>query len=135
MIILYPQLNNKLAVLVPCGNVSNSIKDIPENVEYKVVESFDFDDSFFDAYEFDKNVGAKINIEKAKEIHYNRLRSARKPLLEKLDLEFMLAVEKGDINLQKEIASKKQVLRDITLINLSNNLDEIKNTWPDVLTV
>jgi hypothetical protein len=47
----------------------------------------------------------------------------------------MKAVESGDKKIQKSIASKKQELRDITSINLSNNLDEIKNTWPDVLTV
>jgi len=130
MIILYPQLNNKLAVLTPCGNVNDSIKDIPKDVEYKIVESFDFDDKFFDAYEFDKNIGAKINIEKAKQIHYNRLRSARKPLLEKLDKEFIIAIEKEDINLQKEIAFKKQFLRDITKMELPNTLSGIKNFWP-----
>ena len=29
--------------------------------------------------------------------------------------------------------AKKQALRDITLIELPNTLNEIKNTWPDVL--
>ena len=37
-----------------------------------------------------------INLDKAKEIQKNRWRTARKPILEKLDTQFMGAVETGD---------------------------------------
>lgn len=53
-----------------------------------------------------------INIDKAKDIWRNILRVDRIPYLENLDIEFMRAVESGDINKQKEIANKKQILRD-----------------------
>ena len=75
----------------------------------------------------------KINIDKAKEIWLEHYRIARTPLLTALDVDFMRSVESGDINLQKEIASKKQALRDVTKTELPNDLDGIKNTWPEIL--
>jgi len=136
MIILYPQQNNKLTILTPTGELPIEIvakKDIPYGVEYKIVESVDIDNEYFNAYEFDAKLGAKINIPKAKEIHLNKFRQARTPLLEKLDLEYMRADEAGNLELKKEIASKKQALRDVTEIDLPNTLEEIKATWPEIL--
>jgi hypothetical protein len=131
--ITYPQENNKLAVIIPTGDVNNSIKDVPAGVEYKIVASLEIDNDFFNGYEFDKELGAKLNVSKAKEIWLNYYRTARTPLLAALDVDFMRAVESGDIDLQKEIASKKQALRDVTKVELPNTLEEIKNTWPEIL--
>jgi len=133
MFILYPQPNRQVAVVIPCGDINNAINDIPIGSEYKIVESLNIDDEYFEAYEFDLIEGAKINITKAKEIHYNKFRFSRSSLLEKLDISFMRAVETGDINLQKEIASQKQALRDVTSIDLPDTLEEIKEVWPEIL--
>ena len=133
MFITYPQPNGQVAVVIPCGDVNDAIKDVPEGSEYKIVESVDIDNDYFNAYEFDKVIGAKVNLDKAKTIHLDKFRSTRTPLLEKLDISFMRAVEAGNTDLQKEIASKKQALRDITSIELPNTLKGIKATWPEVL--
>ena len=133
MFITYPQPNGQVAVVIPCGDVNDAIKDVPEGSEYKIVDSVDIDNEYFNAYEFDSELGAKVNIDKAKAIHLDKFRSARTPLLEKLDISFMRAVEAGNTDLQKEIASKKQALRDITSIELPNTLKGIKATWPEVL--
>lgn len=82
--------------------------------------------------------GGKINmvtvdINAAKEIWKDKFRLARKPILEKLDIEFIRALEAGDTQKQQEIAAKKQALRDITNTPLPNDLEGIKNIWPDVL--
>ncbi len=76
-----------------------------------------------------------INLDKAKEIQKNRWRTARKPILEKLDTEFMRAVETGDTVKQQQIATQKQALRDVTTTDLSPviNIEELKNVWPDIL--
>jgi hypothetical protein len=74
-----------------------------------------------------------INRTKAKEIWLNRYRLARAPILESLDVEFMRAVELGDTVKQAEIAAQKQALRDVTLTSLPEDLDGIKNTWPEIL--
>ena len=131
--ITYPQPNRQVAVIIPTGDVNDAIKDVPAGSEYKIVESIDIDNDYFNAYEFDTELGAKVNIEKAKGIHLDKFRSTRVPKLQKLDIDFMKAVEAGDVNTIKEITAKKQALRDITLIELPNTLNEIKNTWPDVL--
>jgi len=131
--ILYPQSNNKLAVIVPITDVDNAIKDVPKGVEYKIVESLNINGLFFDAYEFDQEIGAKINISKAKEIWLEHYRRTRTPLLEKLDLEYIRADEQGNLELKKQIASKKQALRDITKTNLPNTLEGIKSSWPEIL--
>ena len=133
MFITYPQPNGKVAVVIPTGDVNLAIKDVPAGVEYKIVNSVDIDNDYFNAYEFDAELGAKVNIDKAKDIHLDKFRSARTPLIEKLDIDFMKAVESVNTTLQKEIASKKQALRDVTKTKLPNNLDGIKNTWPEIL--
>ena len=77
-----------------------------------------------------------INLDKAKEIQKNRWRDARKPILEKLDTEFMRAVETNDTTKQQQIVTQKQTLRDVTTTDLSSvtTPEELKNVWPDILS-
>ena len=56
----------------------------------------------------------KINVDKAKEIQKDKLREVRKPLLEKLDVDFVRALELGGDT--ASIAAQKQALRDVTNI-------------------
>jgi hypothetical protein len=133
MFITYPQPNGQVAIVIPTGDVSLAIKDVPEGIEYKIVESVDIDNDYFNAYGFDAELGAKVNIEKAKAIHLDKFRAARKPKLDLLDVAFMKAVEAGDEQKKTEIASEKQALRDVTLTPLPNDLAGIKSTWPDIL--
>lgn len=133
MYIIYPQQNNQLAIIFPCGDIESSIKDVPEGVDYKIINYLNVDDDFYEAYEFDNAIGIKTNIEKAKKIHLERFRYYRKPILEKLDVEFMRAVETADTEMQKQISIKKQQLRDITTMELPNTLETIKATWPEIL--
>lgn len=133
MYITYPQVNGQVAVVVPIGDINNAIKAVPEGVEYKIVESVVLDNDYFNAYEFDSETGLKLNIEKAKDIHLDKFRSARAPKLAKLDIDFMMAVEANDELKKAAIAADKQALRDVTLTPLPDDLAGIKNTWPSVL--
>lgn len=133
MFITYPQPNGQVAVVIPTGNVNDAIKDVPEGVEYKIVDSVDIDNDYFNAYEFDAELGAKVNIDKAKSIHLDKFRAARSPKLAKLDIDFMKAVEANDEAKKDEIIAAKQALRDVTLIPLPDDLAGIKTTWPDIL--
>jgi uncharacterized protein YdaT len=67
-----------------------------------------------------------INLNKAKDITKNRLREERKPLLEKLDVDYMKAIEmQADAT---EIVAEKQRLRDITkLVDSARTVDQLKN--------
>ena len=75
-----------------------------------------------------------INPDKAKAIWKNKWREARKPILASLDIEFMKAVESGDLTKQAEIKAKKNELRDVTLTPIPGTTpEEIKSVWPEVL--
>jgi hypothetical protein len=70
-----------------------------------------------------------ININKAKDIAKDNLRTERAPVLATLDVQFMRAVETGNTSLQTAIAEQKQELRDITThtsITGANNVDSLK---------
>lgn len=77
-----------------------------------------------------------VDMNKAKDIYKDILRSARKPMLEDLDLQFMRAVESGNTVLQAEIAAKKQALRDITTdpnIDKVKKAEDFRKIFPDIL--
>jgi hypothetical protein len=132
--ILHPQSDNKLSISYVVEEHLEYFLTTLDTQVYSIVETLsNINNDFFDAYEFDAELGAKVNIEKAKAIHLDKFRSARTPLLATLDVSFMRAVEAGNADLQKEIAVKKQALRDVTSIELPNTLDKIKATWPEVL--
>jgi len=71
----------------------------------------------------------KINIDKAKEIQKDKIRQVRKPILEKLDVDFVRALEVGDDT--ASIAAQKQALRDVTNIVTEA---EIAGTTVDEIT-
>jgi len=71
----------------------------------------------------------KINLDKAKEIQKDKLRAARKPLLEKLDVDFVRALELGTDT--TPITTQKQALRDVTNIVTEA---EITGTTVDEIT-
>lgn len=101
-----------ISVITPARTIQACMKDIPEGVEYKIVEDFELpkDRVFRNAWKYD----LKEDISKAKEIWKDKLRADRKPLLEALDIEYMIALENKDDNAQLDVVARKQLLRDIT---------------------
>ena len=69
-----------------------------------------------------------INITKAKEIWKDKIRLARKPKLEELDVEFIKAQETSSDT--SAIVTKKQELRDYPAqVDSATTTDEIKAVW------
>lgn len=65
----------------------------------------------------------------AKEIHKDKLRRARQPLLDALDVEYQRADESDDKAKKIQIAAQKQALRDITKhpdISSATTVEELK---------
>jgi hypothetical protein len=131
--ITYPQANGQVAVIIPTGDVNDAIKDVPQGTPYKIVEALDIDDSYFNAYEYNEEAGAEVNIDKAKALHLDKFREARKPLLSKLDVDYIRTIEIEDAVKASGIAVAKQALRDVTKTTLPDTLPEIKATWPTIL--
>ena len=77
----------------------------------------------------------EINLEKALEIHKKKIRERREVVFKDLDIQFMKALEQGNTTLSAEIGTKKQALRDITDIDISNisTLAELKQLWNEEL--
>ena len=70
----------------------------------------------------------KINIDKAKNIWKDKIRVARKPKLEELDVEFVRAQETGADT--SDIVAKKKELRDFPAqVDSATTTDEIKAVW------
>jgi hypothetical protein len=72
----------------------------------------------------------KINVDKAKEIQKDKMRAVRKPLLEKLDVDFVRALELGTDT--EEIKTQKQALRDVT--NLVTEAEITGTTVTEITT-
>ena len=84
-----------------------------------------------------------INVNKAKEIHKDKIRGVRNPLLSQEDVTFMRAVEADDADAKTASATRKQQLRDVTNIvnsvtitatDVTGITNELKAVWDaDVL--
>ena len=75
-------------------------------------------------------MGFGIDMAKAREIHKNKIRVARKPLLEALDIEFQKAQETGAST--TDIVAKKNALRDAPAdsgIAAASDTDALKAQW------
>jgi len=73
-----------------------------------------------------------IDISKAKDIWKNKIRVARKPALEKLDVDYMRANESGEDT--TSIVADKQTLRDLpSEVDTATTTDEIQAVWNDML--
>jgi hypothetical protein len=78
----------------------------------------------------------KVNIEKAKQLHRERIRYFREEAFKSLDGEFMKSLEIGDNVKMAEIVQLKQQLRDLPACEEIENatcLDDLRNHWPDIL--
>ena len=75
-------------------------------------------------------MGFGVDMAKARELHKDKIRLARKPLLEALDVEFQKALETGAST--TDIVAKKQALRDAPAdsgIAAATDADALKAQW------
>ena len=73
-----------------------------------------------------------IDISKAKEVWKEKIRVARKPVLEKLDVDFIKAQEQGSDT--TSIVADKNTLRDLpSQVDTATTVDEIKAVWNEML--
>ena len=109
-------------------------KDVPVGASYRIIDRSQLpaDRTFRDAWTDDfPTETVDINMEKARAIHMDKIRTARNKALAKLDAEHRKA--SGDVSKQAEIDAKAQILRDIPStfdLSIANTIDELKSLWP-----
>ncbi len=73
-----------------------------------------------------------IDITKAKEVWKNKIREARKPALEKLEVDYIRTNESGGDT--TSIVTDKQTLRDLpSQVDTATTTDEIQAVWNNKL--
>ena len=90
---------------------------------------------FRDAWTLSGDV-VSIDVEKAKDIWKDKMRAARASRFMELDAQFFLALENSDDTKKAEITTKKQLLRNVTILpELLNatTVEEIEAVWPSYL--
>ena len=95
----------------------------PQVVEESAIPA---DRNFRNAWEQASNKVA-VNMAKARDLHRQKMREARKPKLEALDVEQLRG---------RDVEAQKNILRDVTAlpeIELAATPEELKSVWPDCL--
>lgn len=150
--LIFTRTDGGLTVVVPCISENDPVgfteaqavaRALSESVPLsaktnaRVIENSDVpsDRTFRDAW---KDSGSNIDVDmpKAREIWREKMRLARKPKLEALDVEYQKADEIGDQERKKLIAGLKKLLRDLTdlpAIEAAQTPEELKAIWPEEL--
>lgn len=134
--IVFKNQDGSIGVIIPGKKTSLSIeqialKDVPQGASYKIVDASEIPqkDEYRGSWEVDNDFKIKFNMNKAKELHKEKLRKLREPKLAALDIEYQKADEEGDNNRKKDIAAKKKKLRDATkhsAIDAAQSIEELK---------
>ena len=76
-----------------------------------------------------------INFDKMVYEQLRLFRKARRPLLEALDVRFLIALETDDATEKAAVIAEKQTLRDVTEYDFSalESVDDLYTTWPSCL--
>lgn len=90
-------------------------KDVPSNSGAQMVDSSDLPPNRVFRNAWSKNQsGVFVDMPKARELHREKLRKLRKPVLEMWDREYLKADETGDTNRKAAVAQIKERLRNCT---------------------
>jgi hypothetical protein len=123
--------------------VETVVKSVLRNNEHYVFVTSSVEDfGFGTAYDADFSLPSGsispllFNVEIAKETFKTHIRNSRNELFPDLDVQYIRALESGNESKVQEIIQKKEVLRNITNMNLDDvtTLSELKAKWPvDIL--
>ena len=119
-----PYMNEEEKDIFLIQAVQKSVPKKPDGssrlVFIKTQEELKVADIFIDAFSINETDGSIFfNRPRAIELKKKEFRLRRKPLLEKLDVDFMKALEIADSTAISIAVAKKQALRDITNIDMS----------------
>lgn len=135
--IIYTNATGGVSIVVPAGAVEDCIKDVPEGVEYEIVDTVTVpsDRTFRNAWE--KGAGrVNVNMEKARGLWMGKIREARDAKLAALDIDYIKADEENNQAQKAQIASEKARLRNIPQtfdLSKATTPEQLKALWPEGL--
>ena len=139
-VIIYNQENGIMAICVPANNSGLTVeevakKDCPEGAKIVDRTALDgLDNDFRNAWSCDSDMNPSVDISLAKDVWRDKIRKARKPKLEELDIQYMRAQEAGEDT--SEIVATKNKLRDFPAkpeIDSATTVEELKAIWDNDL--
>lgn len=142
MRIIYQNSEGGCSVVIPAPDSRLTIEEVaarsvPPGAPYKIVDDsmVPSDRAYRNAWVADV-VGGKVNhdMPKARELHRQKMRNARAPLMAALDVAYVRADEQGPAGTaaKAQIAAQKAVLRDCTqlpAIDAAVTIDDLRVVW------
>ena len=132
--IVYQGEDGIAKIVVPTKEYKGTMDDllkkvVPENCKDSAdiveVDTIPNDRTFRNAWVTSKGKSAEIDLAKAKEEAKIKVRQARTPKFQELDILYQRADEDGDADNKKAVADKKKVARDATKNTKITNADSI----------
>ena len=146
--IVYQGENGIAVVVIPDpnflakGNTMDNvlIKCVPENCRDSAnvveVDTVPSDRTFRNSWVTSKGKSVEVDLDKAKVIAKEKVREARVPKFQELDIAYQRADEGGEADNKKAVADKKKVLRDSTAntkITYADSIDKFKEGMEAVI--
>ena len=117
------------------------IKSVPENCRDSAdivdVDTILSDRTFRMAWVTEKGKSTEVDLAKAKDVAKGKVREARTPKFQELDIAYQRADEAGDSDAKTAVATKKQTARDATAdtkITNADSVDNLKTGMNEVIT-
>lgn len=139
IIVEHPEDPSRVAWIAPAeGMLEQIVKDLDPSKPFLVVTRDDLPvqyDDYFNSWQL-KDGAVTVHLEKAKVQHRQFLRNKRNEELQKLDIQFMRAMERGDMDTAQSVGREKQKLRDLTIhpaIDNATSMEELVALTYDVL--
>ena len=132
--IVYQGEDGIAKIVIPTQEYKGTMEDlIKEVVPEDCLDSADIveadtipnDRTFRNAWTTSKGKSAEIDLSKAKDVAKDKVRQARTPKFQELDIAYQRADEDSDADAKKAVADKKKVARDATKNTKITNADSI----------
>ena len=134
--IVYQGENGVAAVVYPSPEYKGTMEDllikcVPENCRDSAnvveVDTVPTDRTFRNAWVTEQGKSVEVDLAKAKDVAKDKVRQARTPKFQELDVAYQRADEAGDSDAKTAVATKKQTARDATADTKITNADSVAN--------
>ena len=107
------------------------IKSVPENCRDSAdivdVDTVESDRTFRNAWVTEQGKSVEVDLAKAKDVAKDKVRQARTPKFQELDIAYQRAVEEDDSDKQAQIIAQKKTARDATADSKITSADSVAN--------